>query len=134
MDFGQRFTVHFPGQDDLVGLHLGPRDANKIVAHLKILDVGLSTVKLEMFSWLDETPAVFNQLLQADTDVTSCPNGTLSPRCLGNLVSLTTVQGNLLNTTSSRALDSDRLLHAWELSLIHEIMKFISLWVIHQPI
>lgn len=134
VDLGQGFPVHLPGKHHFVGLDLGPGHTDNIVHRFVVLEVGFGTVEFEVFAALKKTTAVLDDLLQADTDVFSCSDRTFSPRSLRNLITLTSVERDLLDTTGSRTLHGNHFLHARELRLVHQIIHSICLGVLDQTV
>jgi len=69
------------------------------------------------------TTTFLDELLQADTAPTSIANGTLTPWRIDELVSVSRIFGDLLETSSSGALKRYNMAHLWEDTLILEVVQ-----------
>lgn len=76
VDLWQGLSVHLPGQHDFVGFYLGPWYADEVVHDVVLLEVGISTVELEVLAAIDESAAGFDDLFQAYSNPASSSNST----------------------------------------------------------
>jgi hypothetical protein len=79
-----------------------------------LLEVYFTAIELEMFSALEQTSTVFDDLLQTH----SCPfcrsDGAFSPGCVDHLVAFAWIFHDLLDSPRPTALNGDHIGLPWE--------------------
>lgn len=112
MDLWKWLAIHFPGENHLVCLYLGPRNADEVVHGLVRLEVSLGSIQLEMLRSILETTTVLDYLLQADADIFGGTDGPFCPWRLRDFVTLAGVKTDLLDTACAlmtRLIESEQL-------------------------
>lgn len=134
VDLGKGFAIHLPSEQYFVDLDLAPRHTDHIVIHLTLLEIRVCAIEFEMntFSSVFEASAVFDDLLEGDTGPACCANGTFTPGCVDQFVSVAGVFGDLLNAASARALQTDHICLTGEQVFVLKISESKLFGVVNQ--
>lgn len=129
MDLGQRLAIHLPGQQNLVVLCFSPLSRDHVIHNVSLLEVGIRTIELEMDVILTailaglETTAVLDDALETDAGPASCANCAFAPGCVDQLVAVSRVLVDLLNTASAGALQRYQIRLPWEEFLVLQVFE-----------
>jgi hypothetical protein len=134
MDSRKSLAIHLPRKHDFVDLHLPDGHADGVVVDVSLLEVRVGAEEFDVIAILFQATTVLDDLLQANTHIASGSNGTFSPGCVDQLVAITGVEADLLNTACATALECDGSGHAWELGLILELRKSNLLGVVDKTL
>ena len=123
MDLRQRFAVHLPSKYDFVGLHLVSWHCHGVVVDLALLKVRVSAEEFQVLASLFQSSAVFDDFLQAYAGPSRGSNGSLTPWCIDELVSIPRIFVDLLDSSSTGALKSSYCGHTRKFRFILKISE-----------
>ena len=134
MDCRKRLAVHLPCEQDFVNLHLANWNRDGVVVHLALLEVRVCAKELEMSALALEATAVLDDLLQGDTGPAGGTDGAFTPGRVDELVAVTGVLVDLLDTASSGTLETDDSGLAGEYRLILKHLEGDLLGVVDEAL
>jgi len=132
MNLRQGFAIHLPSKHDFVGFHLVSWHCHGVVVDLALLKVRVSTEELQVLASLFQSPAVFDDFLQAYAGPSRCSNGSLAPWCIDKLVSIPRIFVDLLDSSGAGALKSNYCGHTRKFRFILKISERDLLGVVDQ--
>ena len=98
-----------------------------------LLEVCVSTVEFEMLRAFDQTSAVLDDFLQADTGPGGSSNRTLCPRSVDHFVTFTRIFVDLLDASSTRTLDGCQSRLTGEQVLVLQVSQLEGRRSFHEP-
>ena len=99
-----------------------------------MLEIRVSPIKFQMLCSIDQTPTIFDNLLQTNTCPLRSSNCSFGPRRVDHLISFTSIFGNLLDASSSAALDGHPVRLPRKYLLILQVSERDLLGFFHQPV